>query len=74
MLFSLQEQPVREEMGVDRVSGQVAWGLPYVMSKGTVVTALDSAASAGRGIPWILSSWYRTSSLVPRVWKRNKGS
>ena len=45
MLFSLQEQPEREEMEVDWVSGSVAWGLPYVMSKGMVVTALDSQLS-----------------------------
>lgn len=52
-------------MGVDQVSGKVAWGLSYVMSKGTVVTALDSqlllqdGAYPGSSVAGIeLLAWY----------------
>lgn len=52
-------------MGVDQVSGKVAWGLPYVMSKGTVVIALDSqlllqdGAYPGSSVAGIeLLAWY----------------
>lgn len=75
MLFSLQEQPVREEMEVDWVSGQVAWGLPYLMSKGTVVTALDSQLLLQDGAyPGSSVAGTELIAWLPHVRKGKKGS
>lgn len=55
-------------MGVDWVSGQVAWEPPCGISQGTAVTALDL------DMPWILSSRHRTCRLVPHARKGNTES